>query len=337
VILVDISQRSTIVRLREFILEKLAVMVVGDEPHFPYRSSSFITRFFARCGLPFEHDGSTRWRWALERLKELNLGTSQSVDLPSDEIVRVLRELFDVDDFDRAGLSREAALEAMNLVLAKHALSGYFASDGQFCVRNTGTGQSTAAAVYEQRPLSAEEIAQRRQVADFLERASEDEFTQNLLVPFFQRMGFRRVTVSGHKEKTLEYGKDLWMKFQLPTGHLLYFGAQIKRDKLDARGGSGDNNTATVLDQVRMAIDHPIFDPEAGRKVLVDHVFVISAGEITRAARNWLVEQLDRSQRRQIIFMDRDEFLDHSARILLDLRIAVESDDGLATDDNVPF
>jgi hypothetical protein len=70
-----------------------------------------------------------------------------------------------------------------------------------------------------------------------------------------------------------------------------------------------------------MAIDHPVFDPEANRKVLLDHVFLISAGEITRAARTWLVEQLDQGHRRHIIFMDRDEFLDQSARILLDLRL----------------
>ena len=70
-----------------------------------------------------------------------------------------------------------------------------------------------------------------------------------------------------------------------------------------------------------MAIDHPVFDPDTGRKVLVDHVFVISAAEITRAARAWLVEKLDTSQRRQIIFMDRDEFLDLSARILIDLEV----------------
>jgi hypothetical protein len=40
----------------------------------------------------------------------------------------------------------------------------------------------------------------------------------------------------------------------------------------------------------------------------------------SEAARNWLVEKLDQSRRRQIIFMDRDKFLDHSARILLDLK-----------------
>ena len=84
-------------------------------------------------------------------------------------------------------------------------------------------------------------------MAVFLDTASEDEFTQLLLVPLFQRLGFRRVSVTGHNEKLLEYGKDLWMKYQLPTGHWIYFAVQIKREKLDARGGSGDKNTTTVL------------------------------------------------------------------------------------------
>jgi hypothetical protein len=80
-----------------------------------------------------------------------------------------------------------------------------------------------------------------------------------------------------------------------------------------------------------MAIDHPIFDPDTNRKVLLDHVFVIAAGEITRAARTWLVERLASGQRRHIIFMDRDEFLDHSARILLDLHVPPPEGD------DVPF
>jgi len=83
-----------------------------------------------------------------------------------------------------------------------------------------------------------------------------------------------------------------------------------------------------------MAIDHPIFDSDTNRKVLLDHLYLISAGEITRAARTWLVEQLDAGQRRHIIFMDRDEFLDQSARILLDLRL----DGTMAiTDEDIPF
>jgi hypothetical protein len=95
----------------------------------------------------------------------------------------------------------------------------------------------------------------------------------------------------------LEFGKDLWRKYQLPTGHWLYFCAQIKKEKIDSSGTGGNNNVANVLTQAKMAIDHPIFDPDANRKVLLDHVFTISAGEITRAARTWLVEQLNAGMR----------------------------------------
>ncbi len=53
-------------------LEKVAEFICGnDEEHPEYRSSSKITSFFERAGLPqFVHDGSTRKWWVLERLKE---------------------------------------------------------------------------------------------------------------------------------------------------------------------------------------------------------------------------------------------------------------------------
>ena len=88
-------------KLSDRVLEELGKMVVGDSKHFPYRSSYFITRFFARCGLPFTHDGTTRPIWAQQRLAELNLGATQSADLPSDDLCRVISELFDPDDFER--------------------------------------------------------------------------------------------------------------------------------------------------------------------------------------------------------------------------------------------
>jgi hypothetical protein len=74
-----------------------------------------------------------------------------------------------------------------------------------------------------------------------LDAASEDEITATILVPFFQRLGFYRVNAAGHQEKILEFGSDLWMKYQLPTGHWLYFCAQIKKVKIDAKGASGGN------------------------------------------------------------------------------------------------
>jgi hypothetical protein len=110
-----------------------------------------------------------------------------------------------------------------------------------------------------------------------------------------------------------------------------------EREKIDA-GGASSNNVATILNQARMAIEHPIFDPDTNKQVLLDHLYLISAGEITRPARQWLVGHLDSGHRRHIIFMDRDEFLDHSARILLDLRLEEQRTtfEGLF-DDAVPF
>ena len=322
-------------KFSDSVLEKLAKMVVGDHADFPYRSSFYITKFFRRCGLPFEHnDGSTRRIWAQERLAELNLGVSQSPDLPSDGLLHVIAELFDPDDFDRHNektlvesannaktLSIEAALVSFNTSFARTGLVAYLDNSGRCHLRNTGTGVNSASLSRQTRPLSAEEIEQRKKLGEFMDSASEDEFTARILVPLFQRLGFHRVSPSGHTEKTLEFGKDLWMKYQIPTGHWIYFCAQVKKDKIDSTGSSGGKNVATVLSQVRMALDHPIFDPDTNRNVLLDHMFIISAGEITRAARQWLIAKLDADQRRHIIFMDRNEFLDHAARILIDLLI----------------
>lgn len=337
-------------RLSDRVLEGLAKMVCGDARHFPYRKGWELSKFFKRCGLRFEHDGATRATWTYERLVELNLGSSQFADLPSDDLCRVIAEMFDQDDFDACNesnadtdgsISVEAfvdpkeALKEFNWLVRRTGVVGYFDESGRCHLRSTGTGASTATLAQGTRPLSPEEIAQRQKLAAYLDTASEDDFIEKILVPLFQRLGFRRVSPTGHKEKHLEFGKDLWMKYQLPTSHWLYFCAQVKKDKIDSNNASGAKNVSNVLTQARMAIDHPIFDPEANRKVLLDHLFLISAGEITKAARSWLVEQLDSGQRRHIIFMDRDEFLDQSARILLDLRI--EDDASPSPGDDIPF
>ena len=54
---------------------------------------------------------------------------------------------------------------------------------------------------------------------------------------------------------------------------------------------------------------HEIFDSETSRAVLVDHVFVVADGEITKQAKNWLGQKLDASKRSQILFMDREDIL----------------------------
>ena len=233
----------------------------------------------------------------------------------------------------------EECVKELNFLFRRTGLVAYLDEASRCHLRNDGTGVSTAALSQSIRPLSQEEIGQRQRLAAFLDSASEDEFIERVLVPLFQRMGFRRVSPTGHKDKSLEFGKDLWMKYQLPTGHWIYFCAQIKKDKIDSNNASGQKNVSNVLAQAQMAIDYPLLDPEINRKVLLDHLYLISAGEITKPARTWLIERLDKEQRRHIIFMDRDEFLNQSARILLDLRIdTYETPDGTTvTDADVPF
>lgn len=60
----------------ESTLDKIAKLICGNGEHYPvYRSSSYLTAFFARAGLPrFVHDGSTRQRWVLEGSNLDNIG-----------------------------------------------------------------------------------------------------------------------------------------------------------------------------------------------------------------------------------------------------------------------
>ena len=56
-------------------LNELADMICGNSPDkgtpFVYRSSGYITQFFADYGTDFVHDGSTRGRWVANRLAEI--------------------------------------------------------------------------------------------------------------------------------------------------------------------------------------------------------------------------------------------------------------------------
>ena len=173
------------------------------------------------------------------------------------------------------------------------------------------TNTVAAASPNPHRPFSQTEITRREQLSVYLNKASEDELIEEILLPLFRQPGFHRVTATGHKGKSLEYGKDIWMTYTLPTQHILYFGIQAKRGKLDASGDTKATNAnmAEIYNQVLMMLGHEIFDSELSKKVLVDHAFIVAGGEITKQARNWLAGKLDATKRSQVMFMDRDDIL----------------------------
>ena len=281
-----------------------------ERSNFRYRSSTYLTEFFANCDMDYAHDGSTRKSWVVDVLLKLNTGPTTNPQLPSDGIIRVIQELLDSADYQNHGLDRCAALADLNTSIGRDGLHAYLDGAGTCHLRNIGTQSTSATFQLRKRSWTDSELKKRNALSEYLDEVSEDDFIEEILLPLFQNIGFIRVSATGHKDKALEYGKDIWMKYQLPTSHYLYFGVQVKRTKIDSAGKSKNENVAEILNQISMMLGHPIFDPELNKQVLVDHVFIISASEITKQAKNWLGHKLDQADRRHIMFMDRDDLLD---------------------------
>jgi hypothetical protein len=298
---------------RQRTLDEIADMICGngEGTPFAYRSSSYITRFFRDADTDFAHDGSTRAAWVSSVLEQILAEPHPDAQTPPPMFCRVIGTLMDVGDAIDGDSDRTKALARLNTALTREGFEAFYATDSICYLRHIGTGAIAAPAANPHRPLSKDELVRRELLATFLDKASEDELIQEVLLPLFRQLGFHRVTAAGHKDKALEYGKDIWMRYTLPTQHVLYFGLQAKRDKLDAAGmsRSGTANIGEILNQVTMMLGHEIFDPETSRRVLVDHAFIVAGGEITKAARNWLGERLDVSKRSQVMFMDREDIM----------------------------
>ena len=93
----------------ESTLEKIADFICGNgEEHPEYRSSSQITSFFERAGLPqFVHDGSTRKWWVLERLKECD----------RKQLANVLKRLASPKEYGGNREQIKTALQQLNEIL----------------------------------------------------------------------------------------------------------------------------------------------------------------------------------------------------------------------------
>jgi hypothetical protein len=324
-------------------LMQIANMICGkfknEDSFFPYRSSSYLTEFFRDCDTDYEHDGSTRNYWVADTLQKILAEPQPNANTPPETFCCVIRTLMDQGDAVNEGAERQGALALLNAALAREGFEAFYATDKQCYLRHLATNTVATRSPNPHRPFSASELKRREQLIAYLDGASEDALIEEVLLPLFRQLGFHRVTAVGHKDKALEYGKDLWMKFTLPTQHVLYFGIQAKKGKLDASGISKAANVsvAEIHNQVTMMLGHEIFDPEIGKRVLVDHAFIVAGGEITKAARNWLGNNLDASKRSQVMFMDRDDILNLFVVTNLPLPSGAISKTEPADDDDLPF
>jgi hypothetical protein len=303
-------------------LNQIADMICGNAPDVPdapdpvnffvYRTSTRLTEFFEDIDREeYVHDGTTRKYWVADRLADILSEPQPAAYVPPEAFAKAVSRLMDQEDATNEEAERPGALAMLNKALAREDFEAFYGQDRQCYLRHVITSTVATAAPNPHRPLTPVEQERRDKLAAYLDRASEDQLIEEVLLPLFRQLGYARITPAGHKDKALEYGKDIWMYYTLPTQHRLYFGIQVKKDKLDAAGRSkGSNaNVAEVHAQLMMMLGHEIFDPEIGKRVLVDHAYIVAGGEITKAARAWLGNAIDASQRRQIIFMDREDIL----------------------------
>jgi hypothetical protein len=286
--------------------------VADEEPkYFPYRTGTEITAFFADLDTDCTHDGSTRHRWVADVLDTMLAEPHDGPTHPPEIFCRLIDQLMDPRDANNEGSDRANALTMLNSALNKEGFEAFYAEDRHCYLRHLGSDTVTLLQTNPHRPFSPAEVQRRNQLAAYLDICSEDDLIEEVLLPLFRQLGFHRITAAGHKDKALEYGKDIWMRYTLPTQHRLYFGIQAKKGKLDASGvtKAGNANIAEIHNQVLMMLAHEVFDPETNRRVLVDHAFIVAGGEITKAARNWIGNNLDASKRSQIMFLDRDDIL----------------------------
>jgi hypothetical protein len=143
----------------------------------------------------------------------------------------------------------------------------------------------------------------------FLDIADEDAFTDLLLVPLFRIFGFGAVSRKGHRDRTLEFGQDLrGMKYQLPTGHLIYFAAQVKVGTI-GYSAERPQSIDKIAEQLRMALQTKMMDWQSRSWHRPDHVFLAASGSIVEGARGYLAARVCDDQMK-ILFWDRDLILE---------------------------
>lgn len=331
-------------KFKDRTINQIADMICGnffpeEKSFFRYRSSSHLTKFFQDCDTDYTHDGTTRNNWVSEVLKKILAEPQTNATEPPETFSRVIRTLMDQEDMKNEGTERSGALSILNSALKREGFEAFYAPDKQCYLKHVATNSIVMPSPNLHRPLSQIEMQRRENLSSYLDKSSEDELIEEVLLPLFRQLGFHRITPAGHKDKALEYGKDIWMKYTLPTQHILYFGIQVKKGKLDTSGVSKatNANVSEIHNQALMMLGHEIFDPEINKKALVDHAFIVAGGTITKAARNWLGNKLDASKRSQIMFIDREDILNLFVvnNLPLPSKAIKKSED--VKDDEMPF
>ena len=146
----------------------------NDEPkYFPYRSSSFITDFFADLGTDWIHDGTTRHRWVADVLDSMLAEPHNGPTHPPETFCRLIDLLMDPRDARNESADRANALSLVNLALNKEGFEALYGEDRHCNLRHLGSDTVTMPQANPHRPLSPAEVQRRAELAAYLDGCSE--------------------------------------------------------------------------------------------------------------------------------------------------------------------
>jgi hypothetical protein len=145
-------------------VRELADMICGNfestKSFFRYRSSSYLTEFFQDCDADYSHDGTTRWYWVAERLREILAGPQAQPHALPVTFSRVIQTLMDPNDATNEGPDRPGALALLNITLGREGYEAFYARDKQCSLRlialpvSSGGGVDPALGSERERSLS---------------------------------------------------------------------------------------------------------------------------------------------------------------------------------------
>jgi hypothetical protein len=166
-------------KFRPRTVHALADMICGNSEagnHFEYRSSSYLSEFFIECDTEYRHDGSTRKWWVASVLEKILDEPHPNAQTPPRTFATVIELLMDPEDAKEEGSDRPGALAARTS--PRSGASGLLAQTKVYLNIATNSRHTDP-----HRPFTQAEMERRAASAAYLDKCSEDDLVEKILLP----------------------------------------------------------------------------------------------------------------------------------------------------------
>lgn len=140
--------------------------------------------------MDYAHDGSTRWAWTFDVLTELLAEPSSGPYVLPERFVHVFRILMHKNDAEDTDPDRALALEYINKPLSREGFEAYYGEDHLLYIRHIGT-KTISQAANPHRPFTPKELERRELLRGYLDKCSEDELIEGVLLSLFRQLVLR--------------------------------------------------------------------------------------------------------------------------------------------------